>query len=451
MKFELKNVGIVEYANIELKGLTVLTGLNDTGKSFISKTVFSIIKTINEAKEQLVYDKYEPMINLLNQSFASFRSYLTLVKSNQTAELQAQAQRQFQEIIGKVNNYLFQKLPEKFLETEILNEINNYFETLIIDIQNIQQPLKINLEKTSTAIKNNHDKIKSLITDKPDDEIIYNKYFDKTFIQKLFQGQLNSVILKNTPLDISISNDSVEFINLSIKDNKTSHFKVNNLLPFKDATIIETPIIIQLTKFITNTLAYPPQLRKLYTQRLDLPYHLTDLIEKISKYGIISNLPKNFTDIYNTIKTTIDGQILFKQEKGGLVFEKEGGEILPFNIASGIKSFGLIQLLLSSDMINQNSVLIIDEPEVHLHPQWEIEYAKILVSLCKSGIPIIISSHSAYFIQALVKYVKEYEITDITKFYFGKKQKNKMSRFDDVTDDLNPIFSTLARPMMNLI
>src|ERR1035437_9621447 len=50
MNISIKNLGIIQSAEIELNGLTVLTGLNDSGKSFIGKLIFSIIKTINEAE-----------------------------------------------------------------------------------------------------------------------------------------------------------------------------------------------------------------------------------------------------------------------------------------------------------------------------------------------------------------------------------------------------------------
>ena len=40
------------------------------------------------------------------------------------------------------------------------------------------------------------------------------------------------------------------------------------------------------------------------------------------------------------------------------------------NTASGIKQIGVVQLLLSNRKLQENSVLIIDEPEVNLHPEW---------------------------------------------------------------------------------
>jgi predicted ATPase len=93
--------------------------------------------------------------------------------------------------------------------------------------------------------------------------------------------------------------------------------------------------------------------------------------------------------------------------------------------------------------------LIIDEPEVHLHPKWEIEYAKIIVELSKLGVYILISSHSPYFLKALRKYSQDDEIAEkTTKFYFGESNSvDSRTRFRDVTENLEPVFKALAVPM----
>jgi predicted ATP-dependent endonuclease of OLD family len=73
----------------------------------------------------------------------------------------------------------------------------------------------------------------------------------------------------------------------------------------------------------------------------------------------------------------------------------------------GIKGFGLIQLLLKNNQLNSRTLLIIDEPEIHLHPNWQVLYAEILVLLSKKlEIPILLTSHSPYFIEALKLFLK---------------------------------------------
>lgn len=118
-------------------------------------------------------------------------------------------------------------------------------------------------------------------------------------------------------------------------------------------------------------------------------------------------------------------------------------------MATGIKSFGILQILLSSGVINTSSLLIIDEPEVHLHPKWEIEYSKLLVLLSKAGVQIIISSHSPYFIQAISRSAKNEKAPTI--FYFGSiSEGEKSSEFTNVTNNLTPILKALAEPFKEM-
>lgn len=44
VSIEIKDIGKIEHANIALNGLTIIAGENNTGKSTIGKTVFSIFQ-----------------------------------------------------------------------------------------------------------------------------------------------------------------------------------------------------------------------------------------------------------------------------------------------------------------------------------------------------------------------------------------------------------------------
>ena len=59
MKLSLKNIGKLKNAEIEINGITIIAGENDTGKSTISKSLYSISnafyeidKTMEEYKER---------------------------------------------------------------------------------------------------------------------------------------------------------------------------------------------------------------------------------------------------------------------------------------------------------------------------------------------------------------------------------------------------------------
>ena len=54
----------------------------------------------------------------------------------------------------------------------------------------------------------------------------------------------------------------------------------------------------------------------------------------------------------------------------------DGLDITLASTATGIKSFAYLQRLLENGYLNEESLLLIDEPEAHLHPQWIVEFAR---------------------------------------------------------------------------
>jgi predicted ATPase len=135
-----------------------------------------------------------------------------------------------------------------------------------------------------------------------------------------------------------------------------------------------------------------------------------------------------------------------------LIFKKQGIEFDLNNVATGIKSFGIIQMLLENDSLNSNSLLILDEPEVHLHPIWQVKYAEILVLLSKEfAIPMVLTSHSPYFIEALEAYTKKYKYESSTNFYYAEKNEDGLSsKIVDVNDNLSKIYSSISEASFQL-
>lgn len=102
-------------------------------------------------------------------------------------------------------------------------------------------------------------------------------------------------------------------------------------------------------------------------------------------------------------------------------------------------------MLLKSGIFNDKHILILDEPEVHLHPKWQIEYAKLMVKMAEElDIQILINSHSPYFIEAIQKYSEKSEkIADKTNFYLSEKQDDGYALIKNVNGNLKLIYDTL--------
>ena len=120
------------------------------------------------------------------------------------------------------------------------------------------------------------------------------------------------------------------------------------------------------------------------------------------------------------------------------------------NISTGLKTFIILKRLLYTGYLEENGLLILDEPEVHLHPQWQILFAEIIVLLQKEfGMHILLTTHSPYFLRAIEVYSAKYHIADKCKYYLADI-KNGDAFFEDVTTQTNKIYKKLVLPFENL-
>ena len=83
---------------------------------------------------------------------------------------------------------------------------------------------------------------------------------------------------------------------------------------------------------------------------------------------------------------------------------------------------GIIQLLLYLNKLRKNGYLIIDEPEVNLHPDWQFKFAEMLVLLTKElNITIYLNSHSPMFIESIAAFTEFYDMEEDVNYYLTEE------------------------------
>ncbi len=64
MKLSIKNVGKLKEADVEINGITVITGENDTGKSTVGKVLWSVFNGFYEIDEKVYNEKVSELEKL---------------------------------------------------------------------------------------------------------------------------------------------------------------------------------------------------------------------------------------------------------------------------------------------------------------------------------------------------------------------------------------------------
>ena len=63
-------------------------------------------------------------------------------------------------------------------------------------------------------------------------------------------------------------------------------------------------------------------------------------------------------------------------------------------------------------MIGPGSVLIVEEPESHLHPAMQVEFTRQLASLVAAGVRVIVTTHSEWLLEELANIVRRSQLPE---------------------------------------
>ncbi|MCK9374368.1 MAG: AAA family ATPase [Sulfuricurvum sp.] len=249
----------------------------------------------------------------------------------------------------------------------------------------------------------------------------------------IFKKVFNTTLSKNAYINLESKFGQLHF--QEVDGFQSSGMTLFSYHENKEVLFIETPLIWNFTDFFRDI----AQIESQMGIKVDYPFLMKDLNFKL----FIKNA-SNGIDIKDKVISLMNGEFK-KDEMGRFFFDKKGQKIELLNTATGIKYFGLFQVLSQNNYLNENTVLILDEPEVHLHPKWQLEMAKLIVELVKNGVKILVNSHSPYMIEALKRYADREKIEDIANFYLAEDGYIKKVN-DSNSQTLVSIYEKLSEP-----
>lgn len=407
MKLSIRNVGKLKEADVEINGITVITGENDTGKSTVGKVLWSVFNSFFEIKKQIRTDKISSILEELRRvsSIQDIRN--NLVHSS------------IVEYDLDLNDFL--KQLEKKLE--VLNDVRD------LDDES-KDELKDTLEKIKKRINLSDDEIMKKIT-----QINFNKEFN---------SQINNLnFLEEGNIDLKIKNKN---INLIISDDKIQIKDFFSL--YENVMLLDNPRIID--NLAENIILSANKIFSII-ENLHNSKFISMLRNDKSSTATdnILNEEKLFK-IEEKLNKIVDGKFLKKDFGVYFYRNKSGKEINVKNLSTGFKVFSIIKLLIQNNQLRENGTIILDEPEIHLHPEWQLKFAELIVLLQREfGMHILLTTHSPYFLNAIEVFSERYKIDDKCKYYVAENEGNS-SIIKDVTGNTREIYRKLARPIQDL-
>lgn len=97
-------------------------------------------------------------------------------------------------------------------------------------------------------------------------------------------------------------------------------------------------------------------------------------------------------------------------------------------------------MLLEKGCLKNKDVVILDEPEIHLHPQWQIAYAELIVLLQKQfDLSVVVTTYSPYFVDALNLFSCKYGTDNKVNYYLSSNEGDAVT-MQLVTDEIDLIY-----------
>ena len=421
MELNIENFAKIKEANIIIDGITVIAGENNTGKSTVGKILFSLFNSLHDIDEKILKDRLQTIkkknliacILNLGSPVVNDLDVLNHFINNINQELEKEI-RSEREVSREKVNCIFEK-NMKALSIEVAQEKVTTTEKEIF-------------ENTAEVLVLSKDTIiKEIIT----------SYFNRVFATQI--NTLSAEDEKEATLSLIIKSQKQK---LFFENNKCIQYEKNLRINHK-AIYIDNPFIVDhLDGSYSNANTMEELLINLLNKKE------TDIFNGIVEKTLTK---EKLQDIYKRLQTVVEGEIIVdKNDTYCLKNERFKEPIILQNLSTGLKSVVIIKLLLEKGCLKEEDVVILDEPEIHLHPQWQIAYAELIVLLQKAfNLSIVVTTHSPYFVDALNLFSCKYETDGKVNYYLASNDGNTV-KMSCVSDHIESIYEKMASPIQIL-
>lgn len=465
MKIALNNIGIIKNSTIQLDGLTIITGQNNSGKTTVGKVVYSLIDAVANLQAKARNDR----LTYIDKGLADITSALDIFRT-----IRRPVSEVIRSIFGELSasEYLFSRTyrnqyPREDAEAfahKIYNELSSVnFDSLeknkhflefygrTISTRNapasVTEVFKAQISKALTILDNLFEKVSS------DSELIdYARESINQVLRIEFSNQIQPVSKNVKKSSIIVTQNDTMCFCVEVNDNRVKNTgqPVFFSTPYSQAYLIDTPFIMDSSPFRVSSRGHDYDTDTFLNAERILTHDntLKFVLRREKRASVFEEtlLSRELAKIQSEIDLVLPGQFDFSAD--GEYYIHDGYKLKVSNLAAGSKVFSIIKVLLEKGEINENTMLILDEPEAHLHPSWQNKFAEIMVLLVKElHVNILLTTHSSNFMLAIDAYMRKHGITEKTNFYQTKLLSDGFVEYQCVNDDMGRIYADFMQSL----
>ncbi len=385
MKIEFKNVGLLNHAEIDLsKDLIVLVGPNNTGKTYAAYSVYGLYKFNREESFNLLSKSEIPdskqWMNLLKDKGQCSINLLDLFEKMR-ANIE---ERNCKNLTSQLGN-IFDTDDSFFSKSTISLSIDR--DIALLNLKNISVNNNLTFGKISIKLlkEENSDNLNFFLVEKSDydDESSQIDLFtSENFMVSILEGMIIRIISNSIFNNVFIAPAERSAINifsrqLSIERNLI----LDRFLAYKDKG--------KSDEILSKAQRYPLPIR----DSLKIAEDVTELQKNKSDFAFLAD--KIEEDLLKgKIKISKEGNVQFSPSKAKI-------KNLEIHLtASIVKSLSNL-VFYFRHLAQKGDFIIIDEPELNLHPDNQRKIARLIGEFINNGFKIMISTHSDYIVREL--------------------------------------------------
>ncbi len=370
MKIKVSNLGVIGEGTIDLsKKISLFCGQNGTGKTYLAYVIYGLLKNRLRFDDNDIVDKLiensRVTINIDFQSIFDFKQSMFARTKNSLSYFFG---------IGEADSKkLFPKFKIENTETE------KEFKSRIISTEFTTNIKIFNIEFSLTKLKG-----ETQIT------ISLNENTSTTplrlgLIRGYIKSSIESILAFYPIKDVvmfPVERNSINTFSKQLSIRKQDRFDTMLLFKDKEKDIRKIESLLDLKR-------YPLSI----SDELRVADDLVEIKKKKSKfYDFAEELEREL--LLGKVNISNDGEILF-------IPNNSPSTKLPIQMtASIIKTLSSLVVYLKH-RAEDNDLIIIDEPEINLHPANQIILTRIFARLANKGFRLLISTHSDYIVREL--------------------------------------------------
>ena len=376
MKFTFKKFGYIDEGNVELADLTLICGPNNVGKTYISYAIYGFLKHFQHLVNLHLERKQVDELRNMGSIQVDLSLFLERI-----ADCFENAGTQFSKQLGDFFN-----APDEFFKNA----------------------------RTDFAFPDfNPDfaaSFKGVINFGKQEAMRFDKAEDSNILNIVLQIKENSRLPVNLLQDIISERIAWCLFSRALpKPFAITSERTGIALFYKELDINKYAILEQLSELEQKKDFDPFKLMNSMRSRYAEP--IKDNIDIIRDYELLSKKKSflrgdkaSYKSIFDVLQSmtgggfkTVNGQVFYRPKK-----ERGRSEILVpvYLSSSSIKSLFLIDFYLSC-LAEEGGLLIIDEPELNLHPDNQRKMAGLIARLVNGGVKVMVTTHSDYLVREI--------------------------------------------------